>query len=480
MKRNKGVTLVALIITVIILMILAVVAINSVNNTGIIQHAQNAKLRYEEKEDEQQQILQEYMEYLNPNNSTQKVFAAKLNYNAENDNVILSFILRLSDDEVIKFVSDAIGDASITDIDSATIAIIKELAGTDYEDFEAAYGDESVEKQFEIGMEYLELDIKTVNEFVGRAYLVKNVENLQLTINGNDIVDQIEVSGLEIQYKITKNGTYNIELIIDDKKYSDRIVVSEISGDIIRIGESIEYSAGGVNDWKVFYKNENYVYIITSGYLENRLLPSGLNMTGSGTYAASWESHTDIISQNGAQDITKEVAQKFMLNWWNEERINNRAAVRAVADLLNTQIWSASFGDLSRGIEAVGAPTIDMWRASWIKKGYGDFTISYDENGYYYGSIQTALVNLSNKKGSKDQLYFPSIDSDDGIGNYWLASNLTNSYWGDAGLYIAAYIPEYGAVLSSGDYTSDVGIRPVVAVPINLVERNSEQVLVVN
>lgn len=46
MKKNKGITLVALILTIIVLLILAVVAISAVTGNGIIAHAKNAKGDY--------------------------------------------------------------------------------------------------------------------------------------------------------------------------------------------------------------------------------------------------------------------------------------------------------------------------------------------------------------------------------------------------------------------------------------------------
>ena len=43
MKKNNGITLIALILTIVVLMILASVAINSINNDGIIKNAERAK-----------------------------------------------------------------------------------------------------------------------------------------------------------------------------------------------------------------------------------------------------------------------------------------------------------------------------------------------------------------------------------------------------------------------------------------------------
>ena len=63
-KTQRGITLIALIITIIVLLILAVVAINSVKETGIIQYAQNAVEEYEKGQNKENEVIQDYMEYL--------------------------------------------------------------------------------------------------------------------------------------------------------------------------------------------------------------------------------------------------------------------------------------------------------------------------------------------------------------------------------------------------------------------------------
>lgn len=63
-KTEKGITLIALIITVIILLILAVVAIGAVQNDGIIQHAKNARDEYNQAQQNEQTILQNYVDIL--------------------------------------------------------------------------------------------------------------------------------------------------------------------------------------------------------------------------------------------------------------------------------------------------------------------------------------------------------------------------------------------------------------------------------
>ena len=63
-KTEKGITLIALIITVIILLILAVVARGAVQNDGIIQHAKNARDEYGKAQENEQGIIDGYLEDL--------------------------------------------------------------------------------------------------------------------------------------------------------------------------------------------------------------------------------------------------------------------------------------------------------------------------------------------------------------------------------------------------------------------------------
>ena len=70
-KTQKGITLIALIITIVILLILAVVAIRAVQNTGIITHAKNAVSDYEVAQDEEEAMLQKYLNVLNEETKTE-------------------------------------------------------------------------------------------------------------------------------------------------------------------------------------------------------------------------------------------------------------------------------------------------------------------------------------------------------------------------------------------------------------------------
>ena len=74
LKKNKGITLVALVITIVILLILAGISISALTNTGIFQKAKDAKSASENAEKEQNKILDEYETELDQYNENTLVY----------------------------------------------------------------------------------------------------------------------------------------------------------------------------------------------------------------------------------------------------------------------------------------------------------------------------------------------------------------------------------------------------------------------
>ena len=64
LKKNKGITLVALVITIVILLILAGISISALTNTGIFQKAKDAKSASENAERQEESKLAEYEDEL--------------------------------------------------------------------------------------------------------------------------------------------------------------------------------------------------------------------------------------------------------------------------------------------------------------------------------------------------------------------------------------------------------------------------------
>ena len=75
LKKNKGITLVALVITIVILLILAGISISALTNTGIFGKAIQSKEKSEESQEEEIIKLALYSKALNKyvNNDKDKI-----------------------------------------------------------------------------------------------------------------------------------------------------------------------------------------------------------------------------------------------------------------------------------------------------------------------------------------------------------------------------------------------------------------------
>ena len=87
MKKNKGITLIALVITIIILLILSGISISALTNQGLFKNAKTAQNATEKAEKEQGQRLNEYEDeinkYLNNANEDEKIALITDNINKE-------------------------------------------------------------------------------------------------------------------------------------------------------------------------------------------------------------------------------------------------------------------------------------------------------------------------------------------------------------------------------------------------------------
>ena len=73
MKKQSGITLIALIITIIVLSILAGVTIGAFSNRNIFEKAKVAKEKYEQEPKKEQKALERYIQLMNGNGTNEKL-----------------------------------------------------------------------------------------------------------------------------------------------------------------------------------------------------------------------------------------------------------------------------------------------------------------------------------------------------------------------------------------------------------------------
>lgn len=239
-------------------------------------------------------------------------------------------------------------------------------------------------------------------------------------------------------------------------------------------GKSItNYSANGVEDWKIFYSDGSNVYIITSDYIDPVKLPEKDGAKpdqGNATKYPKAARFNNILGKySGSANITDEKMKAFNSDYFKERAkaetgetyvfssTNNN--MKAVAYMLDKDIWS-DFANRTVAEYAVGGPSVEMLLKSYCGKvpEKKDLykTQASSATGYQVSNNGgTSYANgISGMLSRNENLYV--LPQDKGANAMWLASP---SAGGDNNVMLTRYD---GYVF--GYYYSDIsiGFRPLV------------------
>ena len=186
-------------------------------------------------------------------------------------------------------------------------------------------------------------------------------------------------------------------------------------------GKKVNYSANGIDDWKVFYADDDNIFLIAGDYLPVEKVPTtATGLTTSGTYNAYWKTVPT------AQTVTP-LNKSFMFEGWSDYSTYENG--KCVSTLLNTENWT-SFVNTDYADYSIGGPTLEMWIASWNAVYPSDLLYCNNTNDYGYcvgtANKPTNFRIDSNvmkaKSGYSNTLYYPHRDKLYGCYGYLLAS----------------------------------------------------------
>ena len=234
-------------------------------------------------------------------------------------------------------------------------------------------------------------------------------------------------------------------------------------------GQNItNYSANGVSGWKIFYADENNVYIIASDYVEPTLLPAkdgtSLNITGSSYPKAA---HFDNIlgKYNGSTDITDTKIQALNSDYFSKGYISTYDNMKAVAYMLDIKIWSSFATDKAE--YAIGGPTVEMLFKSYNQK------YKVDGIDYRAQAISATGYKISKDGGANWATYYASmLKTDDdlyvlpassGADAMWLGSPSAYDGWQRGGCLCC------GNVSNASYNYSSYGFRPIVSLKSDII-----------
>ena len=137
MKRQSGITLVALIITIVVLIILAVVAVNSMQQTNIMNYTKNAVGKWDEAVENEQGKLEKYEEYLKNqgNGENAPTLTVKVGdlvyYDSNNDEEKEEWIVLTAEEGLVEIVSAKPMGSLTLGLTDESVEVTTDLDGND-------------------------------------------------------------------------------------------------------------------------------------------------------------------------------------------------------------------------------------------------------------------------------------------------------------------------------------------------------------
>ncbi len=452
-SRQKGITLVALVITVIVLLILAGAAVTiALNGDSIFSKANRSVTDWNARVTEENEATNELYDLLDSiGKATTPTGITKVGYTSSSITVKatggISYKYKIS-----------------TDADWRTAEPIAD--GTSYE-------------------------ITGLTN--GETYTVVAININEKGEESNPITKTMKVG---YDGRIGQYVHYAVDLGIG-KKVGDAI---ENSTDTVTAAQAVD------DDWVVFYEDEanGYTYLIAADYVpvansylagaQGALAKAGLSSAN--TYAV----YASSISNATTMDTL--ASTRYKLTW---NGTINKLKHNATVALLNTTAWSGlALTNVNANITAVGGPTVDLWVASWIQRGYSPLYLATnvaDEgtdgtnaknygSGYYVGTAATPTTTYQrvvynatsfpltgynsaapsqSNPSVNNKVYFPrTTATSDNCYGYWLAAASACGFSTSA--FNNVMLVNYGGLVSITNFSgTSYGVRPVVSLPSNII-----------
>ena len=214
--------------------------------------------------------------------------------------------------------------------------------------------------------------------------------------------------------------------------------------------------------WRIFYVDEDNIYLIADDYIENQYTPSASNnnrLNTNGIYKAYFSNILD--SYSGSSNITNShPAYKWIDTYIDAYPNSTNPNMKSVAYMMDTTAWLNSYKDAndSNMVEyAIGGPTLEMFAESYSQthpsKGieadsvnnYG-YYVKWSDGGYGDGisglnTSESLYVISDSSKASNTWLASPSAFYYGGVNNVGCRGDVGAYYWDYSDLTTAGFRP---------------------------------------
>ena len=228
-------------------------------------------------------------------------------------------------------------------------------------------------------------------------------------------------------------------------------------------GKTVDYSANGINNWRVFYHTNEYVYLISPSVLTSDKVPT--NIPGTTVYGQEicWQSEADVPGMAGT--IQHPTAWMLLLSEY-ASTTKKKWTSYLLDETYYTNYRDSRYDDYIVGV--VGAPTVELYAASWNAKR----NITNDFETYNAELIVTkvddkgCVINggVYTSTSVIDDLYTPGLAGSTNF--YWLASPAESGEW-EFHMISYAMAGYHGPSMCKVTNTS-AGLRPVVCLKASI------------
>ena len=257
----------------------------------------------------------------------------------------------------------------------------------------------------------------------------------------NDRVSQVQAEIDEIMSeweKLEGNGTGGE--IPDTTPPEEEIVTATVidqnptlyyGKEVENYGVIYDNTADASNKWRIFYADENNIYLIADDYIHIDYAPDAgiyeINSYDGTNYVLSLDEVSEYY--DGAEDIDSTFGEKWLSEYYPTNKTSTNFNIRKVAYMLDTSIWNPIYKN-DYAEYAVGGPTLEMYCASY-KDTHQSKYIEYtaDSTGYQVkwngGSNDVFITGVP-----QDEYNSIYVKSDDSKANaLWLASPSAGNTW---------------------------------------------------
>lgn len=453
-KENKAITLVALVITIIVLLILAGISISMLTGEhGILQRAEGAKKNTEiasAKEQIQVEVLGSYGTDGKLDMNTLKTNLEKIGAIVTGEDFPLTvtlngFTFTVDSDGNVEKAGPTIAvdtnSITITAEDGSDVTKGEVPANTPLKiNFTASVegGSVTVSPTLPHITTAEEMTAKKVTFTITGSVSGEAVEPLTYTVDLKDVYESLDVNAQKI-----KNNAKSY--------YGSKVTGYTCSGT-------------GVETWRIFYADNDNIYLIADDYISINDAPKGKEGTAlfkNSNYKLSFEHvYNDYSGSSWILENSK--AKKWLNKYFNytadsgttyPNKTSTNTNIRAVAFMMDTSdsVWG-KWANTNLAEYAIGGPTLEMYVESY-KDSHPESNISCDvtgTNGYSYSNASGLEASDEN-----NEIYIKTSTTK--ANAMWLASPSSSGHGG----YIVG--PNYLGNLNDGTYNSkSPGLRPLV------------------